>query len=84
MCIFIFSTTLSEIFPTLRRPEQDTIINKHKSSYKVIVTHVKFETFKVGIKFLRAKLPAEIFYSGFYFLKVSLHNVFISRSALKA
>jgi hypothetical protein len=74
---------LSESFSTLRRLEQDTIINVLKSSYKVTVTDVKFETFKVGIKFLRAKLPAEFFYSEFYFLNVSLRNVFISRSALK-
>jgi hypothetical protein len=37
--------------------------------------------FNAGIKSLRATLPAEIFY--FYFLKGSVHDVFISLSALK-
>jgi hypothetical protein len=39
--------------------------------------------FNAGIKPLRATLPAEIFYWGFQFLKSSLREVFISRSALK-
>jgi len=42
MCVYIFSTKLSEIFPTLRRTERDTIENIDWSSCKVTVILVRF------------------------------------------
>jgi hypothetical protein len=46
-------------------------------------SEVGLKSFHSGIKSLRATLPAEIFIWGFKFLKGSLRDVFISRSALK-
>ena len=42
VCVWIFSTTLSEIFLILRRTERD-IINVHMSSSKVPVMLVRFQ-----------------------------------------
>jgi hypothetical protein len=39
---FVFSTTLSEIFLILGRPERDIIINIHRSLCKVSVIFVRF------------------------------------------
>jgi hypothetical protein len=42
MCIFIFSTNLSQTFIILRRIQRDIIINLHASSCKVPVILVRF------------------------------------------
>jgi hypothetical protein len=42
MCVFIFSTTLSEIFLILRRIQRDIIIDVRRSSRKVTVILVRF------------------------------------------
>ena len=42
MCVPIFSTNVYETIPILRRIELFTIINVHRSSYKVTVILVRF------------------------------------------
>ena len=42
MCLFIFFTTLPEVFLIVRIIQLDTIINAHTSSCKVFVIPVRF------------------------------------------
>ena len=43
MCVWIFSTSLTEIFHIIRKTERDLIINLHTSSCQVPATLVGFE-----------------------------------------
>jgi len=44
MCVFIFCTTSSQTFLILRRTERDIVINVYRSSCKVSVILVRFES----------------------------------------